>query len=339
MKFSIFNFQFAILISHLGILYSSMKKFPLYLSILSVFLIAAPFIFTARYTQHVLIVVLLYVALGSAWNILGGFAGQLSLGHAAFFGIGAYTAAIIASKTAFSPWWALIAGPAAVLPVALVVGWICFRLRGPYFTLATIAVGEVVRLVALNWTTLTGGAVGVVIRPSLLSGTSKLPYYYVVLAIAAATVTLCYLITRRKLGYYLMAIREDEETAESIGIDTTSYKLRALALSASLTAVAGAFYANYFLFVDTTTVLPLALSVEIVLIAIVGGLGKVPGPVLGAILLKLSSEIFRNEFAQANLLIYGALLVIVILFMPDGLMGGLRRLLRIGARKSQRVSA
>jgi branched-chain amino acid transport system permease protein len=136
-----------------------------------------------------------------------------------------------------------------------------------------------------------------------------------------------------------MAIREDEETAESIGIDTTNYKLRALALSASLTAVGGAFYANYFLFVDTTTVLPLALSVEIVLIAIVGGLGKVPGPVLGAVLLKLSSEIFRNEFAQANLLIYGALLVTVILFMPDGLMGGLGRLFRIAARKLQRVSA
>ncbi len=329
----------AIFISHLGIRYSAMKKSPLYLSILSVFLIAAPFILTARYTQHVLIVVLLYVALGSAWNILGGFAGQLSLGHAAFFGIGAYTAAIIASKTAFSPWWALIAGPAAVLPVALLVGWICFRLRGPYFTLATIAVGEVVRLIALNWTTLTGGAVGVVIRPSLLSGTSKLPYYYVVLVIAVVTVTLCHLMSRRKLGYYLMAIREDEETAESIGIDTTSYKLRALALSAALTAMAGAFYANYFLFVDTTTVLPLALSVEIVLIAIIGGLGTVAGPVLGAVLLKLSSEIFRNEFAQANLLIYGALLVLVILFMPDGLMGGFRRLFGVGARKSQRVSA
>src|SRR6266478_6164466 len=316
-----------------------MKRAKIYLSVLSLFLIAAPFIFETRYSQHVLILVLLYVALGSAWNILGGFAGQLSLGHAAFFGIGAYTAAVIASKTSLSPWWAMVAGPILVLPIALLVGWICFRLRGPYFTLATIAVGEVMRLVALNWSDMTGGAVGVVIRPSIFSGTSKVPYYYIVLFIAAVTIALCHGISRRKLGYYLMAIREDEETSESIGIDTTGYKLRALAVSASLTAVAGAFYANYFLFVDTTTVLPLALSVEIVLIAIVGGLGKVPGPVLGAVLLKLSSEIFRNEFAQANLLIYGALLVIVILFMPDGLMGGLRRLFRIAARKSQRVSA
>jgi branched-chain amino acid transport system permease protein len=316
-----------------------MKRATFFLSILALFLLTAPFIFQARYSQHVLILVLLYITLGSAWNILGGFAGQLSLGHAAFFGIGAYTAAIIASKTALSPWWAMIAGPLVVLPIAIIVGWICFRLRGPYFALATIAIGEVVRLVALNWSALTGGAVGVVIKPSIFSGTSKVPYYFVVLLIAAATVASCHLISRRKLGYYLMAIREDEETAESIGIDTTRYKLVALAISATLTAIAGAFYANYFMFVDPTIVLPLALSVEIVLIAIVGGLGTVAGPVLGAVLLKLSSEVFRNEFAQANLLIYGALLVLVVLFMPDGLMGGFQRLFRFGTRKSQRVSA
>jgi branched-chain amino acid transport system permease protein len=316
-----------------------MKKTTLYLSLLGLFLLAAPLIFQARYSQHVLILVLLYVTLGSAWNILGGFAGQLSLGHAAFFGIGAYTAAVLASKTSLSPWWAIIAGPIVVLPLALVVGWICFRLRGPYFTLSTIAIGEMVRLVGLNWSELTGGAVGVVIKPSILSGTSKVPYYYIVLLIAVVTVALCYGISRRKLGYYLMAIREDQETAESIGIDATRYKLLALAISASLTAVAGSFYANYFLFVDPTIVLPLALSVEIVLMAIIGGLGTVAGPVLGAVLLKLSSEVFRNEFAQANLLIYGALLVIVILFMPSGLMGGFRRLFKIKTRKTQRVSA
>ena len=314
-----------------------MKRSAIYLLLL--FLSVAPFVFQARYSQHVLILILLYVVLGSAWNILGGFAGQLSLGHAAFFGIGAYTTAVIASKTSLSPWWGIIAGPIFVLPIAMVVGWICFRLRGPYFTLATIAVGEVVRLVVLNWSDLTGGAVGVVIRPSILSGTSKVPYYYIVLIVAVVTVVLCQAISRRKLGYYLLAIREDEETAESIGVDTTGYKLIALAISASLTAVAGAFYANYFLFVDPTIVLPLDLSVEIVLMAIIGGLGTVAGPVLGAVLLKLSSEIFRNEFAQANLLIYGALLVAVILFMPDGLMGGFRRLFKLGSRKSQRVSA
>ncbi|HSQ20797.1 MAG TPA: branched-chain amino acid ABC transporter permease, partial [Blastocatellia bacterium] len=119
-----------------------MKRSAIYLLLL--FLSVAPFVFQARYSQHVLILILLYVVLGSAWNILGGFAGQLSLGHAAFFGIGAYTTAVIASKTSLSPWWGIIAGPIFVLPIAMVVGWICFRLRGPYFTLATIAVGEVV---------------------------------------------------------------------------------------------------------------------------------------------------------------------------------------------------
>lgn len=304
-----------------------------YLIALSLVLLAAPFLFTTRYAQHVLILVLLYVALGSAWNILGGLAGQLSLGHAAFFGIGAYTAAVIASKSEMSPWLAIALGPMVALPVAMLVGWICFRLRGPYFTLATIAVGEVVRLVALNWQQLTGGAVGVVIRPSVFDGRSKIPYYYVVLVIAVTTVGLGAVIRRRKLGYYFMAIREDQETAESIGIPTTRYKLAALALSATLTAVAGAFYANYFLFVDPTIVLPLALSVEIVLMAIIGGLGTVAGPVLGAVLLKLASELFRNltagtKYEQAHVLVYGALLIIVILFMPDGLMGGVKKFFR-----------
>jgi branched-chain amino acid transport system permease protein len=315
------------------------KAKAILLSMILLVMIVAPLILETRYSQHVLILVLLYIALGSAWNILGGFAGQLSLGHAAFFGIGAYTAAVIASKTSLSPWLAMILGPIVVLPIALIVGWICFRLRGPYFTLSTIAVGEVVRLVALNWNNLTGGAVGVVIRPSLFTGTSKLPYYYIVLVIAVSSVLLCSVLSRRKLGYYLMAIREDEETGESIGIDTTRYKLIALALSASLTAVVGAFYANYFLFVDPTIVLPLALSVEIVLMAIIGGLGTVAGPILGAILLKLSSELFRNEFAQANLLIYGVLLIVVILFMPGGLIGGVRRIMKMGARNPRRVSA
>src|SRR5215471_11962903 len=193
-----------------------MSRAKLILSSGSVFLmIVAPLILETRYSQHVLILVLLYIVLGSAWNILGGFAGQLSLGHAAFFGIGAYAAAVIASKTSLSPWVAIVLGPAIVLPIALLVGWICFRLRGPYFTLSTIAVGEVVRLVALNWSSLTGGAVGVVIRPSLFSGTSKLPYYYIVLTIAVFSVMLSAALSRRRLGYYLMAIREDEETAES----------------------------------------------------------------------------------------------------------------------------
>jgi branched-chain amino acid transport system permease protein len=177
------------------------KTFTPLLSLLLVFTIAAPFLFQARYAQHVLILILLYVTLGSAWNLLGGFAGQLSLGHAAFFGIGAYSASIIASKSSLSPWLGMLVGPLVVLPIASLVGWICFRLRGPYFTLATIAIGEMVRLLALNWRGLTGGAVGVVIRPSLFSGTNKLPYYYVILAIAIATVALCYFISRRKLGY------------------------------------------------------------------------------------------------------------------------------------------
>lgn len=297
-------------------------------SLLGLFLALAPLLFQTKYAQHVLILILLYVVLSSAWNILGGFAGQLSLGHAAFFGIGAYAAAILSSKSSISPWWAIILGPAAALPAALIIGWACFRLRGPYFALATIAVGEVVRLVALNWRALTGGAVGIVMRPSIFSGTSKIPYYYIALILAICAVALSSGIRSSRLGYFLRAIREDEEAAESIGIDAVSCKLMALAASAALTALGGAFYANYFLFVDPSIVLPLSLSVEIVLMAIIGGLGTVWGPALGAALLKLSSEAFRNAFEQANLLIYGLLLMAVVLFMPGGLVGGIERKLR-----------
>ena len=295
-------------------------------SALTILFLLAPLAVQTRYGQHVLILVMLYITLASAWNILGGFAGQLSVGHAAFFGIGAYTAAIISTKTSLSSWVALLIGPIVVLPLSMFVGWICFRLRGPYFTLATIAVAEVVRLVALNWRELTGGAVGIVMRPSVFSGASKVPYYYLILVIAVSTVALCFWIKSSKLGYYLMAIREDQDTAESIGINATRYKLIALAISAAVTALAGAFYANYFLLVDPTIVLPLSLSVEIVLMTIIGGRGTVEGPVLGAIVLKLSSEVFRTFFEEANLLIYGALLIVVILFMPGGIIGGLRKL-------------
>ncbi|HEU4389229.1 MAG TPA: branched-chain amino acid ABC transporter permease, partial [Blastocatellia bacterium] len=170
-------------------------------------------------------------------------------------------------------------------------------------------------------------------RPSGFSGTSKTPYYYIILLAAVATVSLCYWMSRSKLGYYLQAIREDQETAESIGINTTRFKLFALAISAAITALAGAFYANYFLFVDPTIVLPLSLSIEIVLIGIIGGLGTVWGPVFGAVLLKLSSEVFRSltagtKYEQSSLLIYGLLLIVVILFLPDGLVGGLNKLFR-----------
>jgi branched-chain amino acid transport system permease protein len=287
----------------------------------ALFLALAPLLFQTRYAQHVMIVVLLYVALSSAWNILGGFAGQLSLGHAAFFGIGAYAAAILSSKSSISPWWAVLLGPAAALLAALIIGGVCFRLRGPYFALATIAIGEVTRLLALNWRALTGGAVGIVIRPSVFSGTSKIPYYYIALILALSSVALSRWLRSSRLGYFLMAIREDEGAAESLGIDAARCKLAALTMSAALTALGGAFYANYFLFVDPSIVLPLSLSVEIALMAIIGGLGTVWGPALGAALLKLSSEAFRNAFEQANLLIYGLLLMAVILFMPGGLVG------------------
>jgi branched-chain amino acid transport system permease protein len=288
---------------------------------------AFPLVIDNPYLAQILILIMIYATVGSAWNILGGYAGQLSLGHAAYFGAGAYTLALVTTTLKLSPWIGLALAPAVAMLFALAIGGVCFRLRGPYFTLATIAMTEVLKLLALNMRGLTSGAVGIVVPP-IFPGISKIPYYYLILAITLLSLAVTRWMSQAKLGYYLQAIREDEDTAESIGIDSTKYKLIALLISAALTGLAGAFFASYIFFIDPDMVFSVGRSVEIVLYAIIGGLGTVAGPLIGAVTLGLASEVFRNIFKQAHLLIYGLLLIFVILFLPDGLLGGIRRLMR-----------
>ena len=183
------------------------------------------------YLLHMLIMVLMWVVLGQSWNLLGGYTGQVSFGHAAFFGIGAYTTGILV-KSGLSPaaaWSGLLLGGLASMVVASVIGWICFRLRGPYFALSVLALAEVLRLVALNWKWVTNGAEGILFIPAF---TSKAAYYYIVLAIAAACFLAIRTVMRSRLGYYFLAIREDQDCAESLGVDTTRYKLYSLLISA-----------------------------------------------------------------------------------------------------------
>jgi branched-chain amino acid transport system permease protein len=287
---------------------------------------AIPIVIDSPYLAQILILIMIYATVGLAWNILGGYAGQLSLGHAAYFGVGAYTLALVTTTLKISSWVGLALAPLVAMIFALVIGGVCFRLRGPYFTLATIAMAEVLKLIALNLRGLTNGAVGIVVPP-IFPGISKIPYYYLILAIVLISLSATQWIAHSKLGYYLQAIREDEDAAESIGIDTTKYKLIALLISAAFTGLAGAFFASYIFFIDPDTVFSVGRSVEFVLYAIIGGLGTVAGPVIGAVTLGVASEIFRNVFKQAHLLIYGVLLVLVILFVPDGILGGIRRLM------------
>jgi branched-chain amino acid transport system permease protein len=296
-------------------------------------LLAMPLITRNPFYQHLLIMVMFWTLLGTAWNLLGGFGGQVSFGHATFLGVGAYTTLILYLKLGWSPWLGLVLGGLVGALVALPIGLICFRLRGPYFSLATLAVAEIVRLVALNWESLTAGPMGLLItslpatnwfgRP--IDWESKLPFYYLAVVLTLAAMGATWFVSRSRLGAYLLAIREDVDSAEAAGIDTTRAKVVALALSAFIAGLAGGFYGLYFRYVDPDAVFSIAMSVEMVFIAVVGGIATTAGPIVGAVFLVTISELFRERFQTGHLIFYGVLMMIVIRYMPEGIWGRMRQ--------------
>ncbi|MBI5166751.1 MAG: branched-chain amino acid ABC transporter permease [candidate division NC10 bacterium] len=293
----------------------------LLIALLAVF----PFLVPDPYFLHMAILFLLWVVLGASWNLLGGYGGQVSFGHAAFFGVGAYTSSLLFTKAGILPWLGMILGGIGGVIIAIPIGFICFRLRGPFFALSMLALSESLRLVALNWRSLTEGAVGILLPPLFKS---KIPYYYIILAVAAITLIVIYKVVDSKLGFYLVAIREDQDAAESLGIDTTTYKVLALLISAFFTGMAGSFYANYMAYIDPSIVFSIVdISIAMILVAVRGGVGTLLGPGVGALVIVVLSEVFRTLFAAANLIIYGILIILVILFMPEGVVGGLKRYL------------
>jgi branched-chain amino acid transport system permease protein len=324
-------------------------------------LFLVPKFVTSTYALHIMILIFISVITGSAWNILGGYTGQYSVGHSAYFGVGAYTTMILLQYRHIAPWYGVWVGAAVALATGLIIGSICFRLRGPYFVLASIAVAEIFRVTALNLNNLTNGAEGILITeiPPLKIGNtvitdflSKVPFYYTGLVMALAVIAVTWLVQNSKLGYYFQAIREDQDAAHSLGINLTMYKNAALSLSAIFTSLAGSLYGLYVGFIDPGTVLALDVSVQIVMTAIIGGLGTVLGPAIGAVVLIPFSEALRSnmiaqalinsglvkeesalgsflkeQLSHAHVLIYGILLVVVILFMPDGILGFIKKLL------------
>ncbi len=314
--------------------------------LLFLFLVAIPLIARSPFVLHLLILVFLFIGLGEAWNLIGGYAGQLSLGHAAFFGLGAYTSFLLYIKTGTSPWLGMFLGGLVAVVFALLLGAICFRLRGPYFALSTIALAEVLRLVVVNWRSVTQGAEGIVVSqvPTLtiphlftVEFSGKLPYYYLILLICSAIVFTTYKIADSKAGLFLLAIRNNQDASESLGVDTTRYKLIALLISALFTGILGGFYAFFVLFIDPESVLEIGLSIKIVLVALIGGPATVVGPLVGGALIVLLSETLRGYFASAHLLIYGSLVILVVLFMPDGLVGAVRSFREIVRRRKSVV--
>ncbi|MEW6275876.1 MAG: branched-chain amino acid ABC transporter permease [Bacillota bacterium] len=300
-------------------------------TVIAVVALVLPLILRDPYPQHILIMILIWATLGTAWNLLGGYAGQVSFGHAAFFGLGAYSAGLLFFHLKISTWWGLLLGPLVATAVAVPIGLICFRLRGPYFALATLALGEIFRLVFTNWVSFTRGAQGILI---LSTFPTKVPYYYIALAIWGLAMFTLNRLINSKLGYYFVSIREDQDAAESLGIPTTRYKMYALLPSAFLAGLTGAFYMNYIAFIDPHVVFSLGdISVMVILVVMMGGVANPWGAPVGAAIYIALNEIFRAWLGSANVLAFGILVCLVILFLPNGVMGELGQIRRTAFRQ------
>jgi branched-chain amino acid transport system permease protein len=304
-----------------------MKK---YLPIIILAVLALlPFLGLSSYVMHILVLVVMWSVIGMAWNVLGGYTGQVSFGHAAFFGFGAYTAGILYQKLGISAWWGIPACVIVLTVLSLLIGYICLRLRGAYFALATLALGEICRVTAENLVDFTQGNMGIMIRER--TWVDKTWYFYVILLIAALTYIIIKLVMESKLGYYFVAIREDQDAAESLGIDTTLYKTISLCLSGVFTGIAGAFYMNYMGYIDPSIVFPLYdLSIVTVMVVMVGGAATYWGPIVGAVIMVFLAEEIRSlpYIGAAHQTIFGIILIFIIMFLPNGIVGDFRKLLR-----------
>ncbi|MBI5128648.1 MAG: branched-chain amino acid ABC transporter permease [Rhodopseudomonas palustris] len=280
------------------------------------------------YWIRILTFTLLFAAMAQVWNIIGGLANQTSLGHAAFFGIGAYTSTILLLKFGLSPWIGMFAGGLLGGIAALIIAVPTMRLQGHYFALATLAFGEVMRVIANVWTPLTGGPGGLSVPfmpPSVAAYSFKqlLPHAYIAL-IALIVVTFIFEAIRRgAMGYRLRAIKENAAAAEVIGIDTTKVKLQTAVISGVLMAMLGTLYAQVAVFFDPDTVFSAAsISIRVALIAILGGVGTAIGPILGALFIipveELMNDLFSASAAGLSQLIFGVILIAVILWRPRG---------------------
>lgn len=300
----------------------------------------------SQYLIHLGAMILLFAYLGVAWNILGGYAGQFSFGHAAFFGLGAYTSTLLNIHYGVSPWIGMGLGGLAGVLLGLLSGVLSFRygLRGPYFALVMLAFAEMLRLLFETWMSSTY-PLGL---PIPLKGTSLLdfqfkdkgPYFYVILVMLIGVTWLCHRLARSKIGAYWMAIRDNEDAAAALGINAFAYKLLAMAISAFLTASGGTFYAQYFLTLEVNELFGVQMSVEILLSAIIGGAGAVFGPLVGAAALQLLSEgtrVYIRAFSGFDLMVYGCILILVIIFLPQGLLEGFKRPYRAVTRALSRA--
>jgi branched-chain amino acid transport system permease protein len=304
-------------------------------------LILFPMIVHNPFVLHLLIMILFYAALGGAWNIIGGFAGQLSLGHAAFFGVGAYSCVLLNLYTGLNPWAGMAVGMLITSLFAAAISYPSFRLRGPFFTLVTIAFAEVLRILVIYFKDFTKGSAGITIPQKMglanFAFQEKGPYLYIVLSFAAGVFLISYLIEKSRFGYHLIALREDEDAAESLGVKTSRTKVKAAVLSAALTSIGGVFYAQYILFIEPYSEFSLDLSIQFALVPMIGGMGTAAGPIIGSFVLTPLQELLRSwlggKYAGLHLVIYGCILMLVVIFMPQGILGLIKK--RFGSREEK----
>lgn len=285
--------------------------------------------------QHVMIITCIFAMCGVAWNIMGGYAGMFSFGQAAFFGIGAYTSSFLLMTFNVSPWIGLVAGGIISSLAAAAIGYPCSNLRGHYFAIASIAFAEIVRISFNNWE-MVGAAEGLTIPmgkgslANFIFNSTKLPYCYIIMAFLLLALAVGRLVSTSKMGYYLRAIKESHEVAQVLGVNVVRYRLYAIMISAFLTSMAGTFYAQYILYIDPASVMILAVSVQIVLVAMLGGANTVLGPVVGAAILIPFSEYSRAWVGYKgtgfDMIIYGALITVISMYRPNGVWGAITEL-------------
>lgn len=297
-----------------------------------------PRLLANSFTAHVCILILLFASMAQSWNLLGGYCGQVSFGHSVFFGIGAYGAGIAMVTYQSTPWVGILAGALAAAAASALISYPCFRLKGHYFAIATFAIVEIFNRLFMVWDWI-GGAMGLdypILDDSwkhFMWSTNKTGYYYGALALFMLVFSLVRWIERHRLGYYLRAVREGQETAESLGVDSTRVKLSAMALSAFLAALCGAFFAQYNYRVDPPMVMSLDMSMRFVLITILGGVGTFYGPLLGALILIPLQEYTRAYMSHlgtgVDLIVFGLIIILMMVKQPRGIMGVLADLKRL----------
>jgi branched-chain amino acid transport system permease protein len=298
------------------------------LGIFVLIMMAIPFLLPYDGIIHYINLIFFFAALTAAWNIISGFAGQLSLGHSAFFAVGAYTSTLLYMGAGISPWIGMIIGALISLPIAWLAGYPTFRLRGSYFVLATIALAEVLRRMLIYFKGVTKGSSGILLpfkgSFKVLQFPNETGYYYLFLIMTLGVIYVGWKVRHSRMGYFILGLREDEDAAEALGVNIRRIKLQALMISAFFTAVMGSLYAQWTCYIDPDVVCSVEFSVQIALAGILGGMGTVWGPLAGAVILILSQVIgfhLMGGIIGGVYMLYGALLIIVVLIRPDGVIG------------------